>query len=578
MRILDFGGSESKTTASPSWARKVSRAVASLLFGDEGTQPVDNLKSTDALTGTTVAQDSLTSMPNMWRVHEDRKSMWRDIERMDSEDELVSSALDIIADMAVNFAEDGSEGLSFRVLTEDKEALRVIEELTTRLNLHSELWQIVREFVKHGNYLPEVLIDRKQMKIIRLKQTIPYQIYPNTTERGDKLPGWIVRLDKDVYSGSGQELDEWQICPFIFGAKKGYLGIPMLASARRNWQRLSKIEDGMAVARLTRAYDKYVHRIPVKSAWTVSEIMATIKQYRDSITKRKLVTGEGALTQNETPFDVNTDFYLPDDGSGTGGITALLGTNLQLGNLNDIYYHREKLLARLAVPIAFLQIMSTQKTHLKSGSVGDADIRFAAFMRRVHASLRVGLRRLLDLELVLNGIVPSTVQYKIELAEIRSKDPMEDAKIELTQAQAAIYFVEAFGALPADLLGSKYLDLNPDQQAMFDSFLKTDANKIFEAQIKAIETKAEPKVPGLTPGSGNNNKSKAARSTEQKPAAQSVRYGVEELVDLFSEFQDKVNDGLRESGIEIPEDAGWSRDVIRQNLRDIAFVDVPIVE
>lgn len=584
MRIFNFA-SDQKTTPPPSWATRIGKATSKLLFGDDGAMPVDDLKNTGGATETTVSDGSLSAMPNMWRVHENRKSLYRDIERMDAEDELVASALDIIAEAATNFEpDDNSEEQTFRVKLTDKAAEKVITDLIKRLDLYNELFQIVREAVKHGNYLPEVLVDQKQMKVVRLKQTITYQIYPKTSDRGDKLPGWIVREDADIASCTGQELEEWQICPFIFGAKKGYLAVPMLGAARRNWQRLSKIEDGMAVARLTRAYDKYVHKIPIKKEWTTEQIMAAIKRYRDSITKRKLVTGEGALTQNDTPFDVNTDFYLPDVGDGTGGITTLTSTNLQLGNLNDVYYQREKLLARLAVPVAYLQISSAQKTHLKSGSVGDADIRFAAFMRRVLATARFGLRRLIDLELVLNGMNPNTIQYNIEMAEIRSKDPMEDAKIELTRAQAAIYFVEAFGALPPELLASKYLYLNPEQQTMLDEFLAEDGQKILDARIKAIEMTAEPAPPGLTglspksakpaSGSGNSNKSKAKRSTEQKPAAQSdPSYKLEAVTDLFYALQEKVNESLRESGVDIPDGAGWTKDVIRQNLTDIVLLE-----
>lgn len=571
-RIFNFTAADNNAAGPPAWAKKISKNVADFLFGDNGTHPVDDLRRTSTVSPNSQADNSAVAMPNMWRVHEDRKNMYRDIIRMDDEDELISSALDIIADTATNFVTDrGDNEISLRIITADAGAQKVIDDLVKRLDLHNDIWQIVRQMVMHGAYLPEILIDREQMKVVRMKPTITYQIYPKTTEKGDKVPGWIIREDKDIYNGAGQELEEWQICPFLFGARRGYLPIPMLASTRRNWQRLSKIEDGMAVARLTRAYDKLVHRIPIKKEWTTEEIMASIKRYREGITKKKLVSDTGAVQQTDSPFDVSTDFYLPDDGSGTGGITSLTSTNLQLGNLNDVYYSREKVLARLAVPIAYLQIMSTQKTHLKSGSVGDADIRFAAFLRRVHACLRTGLRRLIDLELMLNGHNPNTVQYKIELAEIKSKDPMEDAQIELTRAQAAIYFVEAFGALPPELLASKYLSLEPEQQKMLDTFLSTSGKTILAARIEGIKNEAKP-APAPGGGSGNKNKSKAKRSTEQKPSAQSdPTYSVDALTDLFVQLTDKVNDSLREAGMDIPDDAGWSRAVIRQNLSDMAL-------
>lgn len=569
MRIFNFAA-DNNSSPSPSWAKKITRSVSDFIFGDDGTSPVDNLRSTNSLAESEPsAANSLIAMPNAWRVYEDRRSLYNDIERMDNEDELVSSALDIIADVATHWTGKEDSGITLRISTTDQEAQKIIDDLVARLDLQNEVWQIVRQMAKHGAYLPEVLIDRKRMKIVRLKQTVTYQIFPNLTEKGDKIPGWIIREEKDVASATGQALEEWQICPFLFGAKRGYLPVPLLASARRNWQRLSKIEDGMAVARLTRAYDKLVHRIPIKKEWNKEEILAAIRTYREGITKRKIMTDTGKVTQNESPYDVNTDFYLPDDGSQTGGITPLTSTNLQLGNLNDVYYSREKLLARLAVPISYLQIMSTQKTHLKSGSVGDADIRFASFLGRIQAALRTGLRRLVDTELVLQGKNPATVQYKIELAQIRSKDPMEDAKIELTRAQAAVFFVEAFGALPVELIASKFLELEPDQQEVLNAFLKTNDKKITDSRIKALETAAKPQAPAG--GSGNQNKGAAKRSAEQRPGAKQ-NFSLEVLTDLFVALQEKVNISLQEAGIDVPDDAGWSRDVIRQNLVDFAAV------
>jgi hypothetical protein len=575
MRIFKLG--DQKVAPSFPWARKIGKAVARL-FSDDAPQPVNDLAKTDSAVSSYDDMTNMTMMPHMWRVYEDRKSLWRDMNRMDSEDELVNKALDTIADFAVNFenSEEVAE-TSFRVKAKSKKVQDILDNLIARLDLQNDLWQIAREMVKTGNYLPEVLVDRKRNQIVRLKPTIPYMIWPKTSELGDKVPGWVNVPDAAIYNGKGQELEEWQICPFIFGAKKGYLATPMLAAARRNWIRLAKVEDGMGVARLVRAYDKLVHRIPVKKEWTQEQVMATIKRYKDAITRRKLVTSEGALTQSDTPLDVQTDFFLPDIGDGTGGITAITGTNLQLGNLNDVYYHREKLIARLSVPLAYLQITSAEKTHLKAGSsVSSIDIAFAAFMRRVHASLRSGLVRLFQLELVLQGQVPTPDAFVLELATPSTKDPLEESKISLTNAEAATYFIEAFGALPPELIASKYLDLTPKEQAMLDGFLASDGKNLMKTKIKTLELGAKPAPAPQLPagGPGNNNKSKVARSKEQKPAAKQedgTLYDIDSLVHLFMSMNQKVNEALQEAGLDIPDDVGLSERAIRQGLEGLAL-------
>lgn len=595
MRIFNFTA-DTQRTPPPSWATRIAKGILGPLFNPDSPQALSGMADVGTVTGTYDDYSNMTQMPSMWRVHQDRKSLYQDIERMDAEDELVSTALDIIAEMATNFSNDNDNDDSFRITGKNKEIQKILDDLILRTHMHQEAYHVVRNFVKHGNYLPEVLVNRDTAKVVHLKQTITYQIYPRLTAKGDKLPGWVVLSDKDVYNNSGgEEIEEWQICPFIFGAKKGYLAVPMLASARRNWQRLSYMEDSMAVARLLRAYDKYVHRVPVKPSWTQEQVMTAVRLYKDNMTKRKIVTSEGNVMKNDTPNDVRTDFYLADEGNNTGGISVLASGNTQLMNLNDMYYAREKLLARLRVPISYLQIMSTMKTHIKAGVSSGADLQFAQFMRVVSMSLRYGLSRLFDLELLLNGVPPSADNYILELPKITTKDPLEDAKVSLTRAQTAIYLVEAFGALPADFLASVTLDLDPDQQTIFDKFIGAYAKKIMDAQVAAIELTGEPPQPGIktggpvvgkTPntgsGSGNGagNKNKAKTKSEQKPGAPKQSVDVEDewmvseeqVVDLIMQVQAKAIDAMQAAGVPAPDYEIRTEEDVRRELRQTLMI------
>lgn len=577
MGIFNFTDN-GKRQPSPSWTKKVGKIMATIFDLEDGSHPVARVGNKETFTEVVTSAGQTIMMPDLWKVYNDRKSVYKDIEQMDTEDELVSTALDIVADF---IAADPKK--SFQIVSKDKEVERILNSLSTRLKLSREVWQIVRAFYKHGNEFREVIIDRSvsPMRIKGFKQTVSYQIWPKTNDMGDKLPGWLVVKDQDVSMNGGKELEEWQIVPFYYGEMKGALAVAPLASARKGWMRLSTMEDGMVVARLTRAYDKVVHRIPVKTEWTRDEIMSTIKRYKDAVTKRKLVASDGTMTNVDNPLSVDTDFYLPDDGTGKGGVSMLSANNTQLGNLNDIYYHREKLLTRLKVPISYLQIMSSQKTHLTAGSgVSNAELAFARTLQVVEATLEEGLRRLFDMELMLNGIAPSEDLYEIILTKINTKDLKEDADIELTYAQAAVYFIEAFGALPAELLASKFMHLSIEQQEMMDKFLGADAKKIWKAKIKSIEAGADAivaksdltkdRLPGDNKGagSGNQNKSRASRASEQKGVKAGAKQGIdmEALVDIFAVFYDGLADDLRAEGQDIPTLNEADREDIRQAI------------
>jgi hypothetical protein len=591
-----YGGASgaNERVSAPYWARKMGRFLKTLFDPDTGTpqhpttHPVPDVGDGMSVTGLSDTT-SISSMANAWKVHQNRKSIYQDIERMDAEDEIVATALDIIADCSISYADIASDQSHFKIKAKSDKAQRVLDDFAKRVKLPDEIWHICRDMVKHGNDFREVVIDRQAMKIVAFKQTVSYQIYPRTNDKGDKCPGWTLKTDGDVYTGKEYGLEEWQIVPFIFGTKRGYLSIPPLAPARRNWIRLTKMEDGMAIARLVRAYDKLVHHIPVKPEMSTAEIMARIRMHKDSVTKRRILDSSGMVNQVDTPLDTQTDFYLPDDGSGRGGIELLSANNAQLGNLNDIIYHREKLLSRLQVPIAYLQITTAQKTHITASASkkGDVELQFARMLRRVQRHLVEGIRRVCDIELMLNGIIPDEDLYSIELTQINTKDLMEDADIELTYAQAAVYFVEAFGTLPPELLAEKFMRLNPEQRNVLNTFIDKYGKRVTDARVKGIETAAKPKpttgsfgtkdrLPGdnASSGTGNQNKTRANRTSEQKgkkkPTQSEETIPLDILTDLFYNITDELHQDLREQGIEVPELDDSYRNVIRANLADLA--------
>ncbi len=564
-----------RTTPSPGWAKKIGGAI-NKLFTPDGSQPVPTGVAEDSTTGGGAdGQSPLNTMPNSWKVYMDRKSVYQDLEMMDNEDELVPTALDVFANHALDHLPDSEVRMRFN--SKNAEVKRILDALDRRLNLRQDIWQIGRDAGLHGNTFREVVIDRNRMQVSRFKQTVSYQISPKMNEFGDKLPGWLAQTDSEFYTGGGRELEEWQIIPIIYGAKSGFFAKPPLAAARRGFKRLSRMEDGMAVARLTRAYDRLAHHIPVKPNQSKEEILTTIRQYKDNIVKRSpSATSEGDMTRSTSPYDVDTDFFLPEDGTGRGRIDVLTSTNNQLGNLNDLNYHREKLLARLKVPISYLQIMSTQKTHLKSGSSGgDVEKEFAKELKHMQSVVRQAVRRLADIELMLHGIVPSEDLYDIELVKIETKDRAADANVMLTYSQAAAYFVEVFGVLPPEFVTERFMLLDSAQKEMLTKFFNTYGDRINKARVKKFETDAAPKPKpaiGGGSGSGNNNKSKAAASLEQSmlKAHEEEKVALEDVVDIMVQTIEGIHAGLViDSGYEIADLPGDLDDTIRQGLLNV---------
>lgn len=564
-----FGEGEFPPSA---WAKKVAKAIGKSLFGEEGPpnkKPVsESVLDEDS---PDIFGNNVGGQTSLWQVFNDRKVVYTNIEHMDHNDELVSTALDVVADCTLAYdeiaSEEDDEVVSLR--STDANIQRILDNFSRRVNLQEEAWQIIRECVKHGNVFREIILDKDKTQIDRIKQTLGYTVWPKLTDKGDKIPGWIIHTDTSITSGKGKELEEWQIAPFIFGERRGYLAVPPLASARKNWMRLMQIEDSMGIARLTRCYDRLVHRVPVQPNDPPEEGLRKLRSYKNSMTKKKITSSSGQMNLVDNPMTSNTDIFMPDDGSGKGGVEVLNFTNNQLANLNDVYYSREKTLARLKVPISYLQIMSSIKTHTgKKGS--DEQNQFARYLKRVQATFKQSLRRIINIELALHGIPPSQGSYKIVMTRINTRNLKDDAETLLTYGQAAAYFVEAFGSIPLPVLQECFLELTPAQKAMFEEFAKKDGKKIETARVKAIEENAKPKssstlgpskdriAAGGETGSGNNNKTKAARSTEQS-------VDLEMLTEAFVSLQETINARLIDAGADVPSGQElklWTREAL----------------
>ncbi len=569
-----------RTTPAPGWASRIGGALKQL-FTPEGSQPVPTGANEPSVTGFLDNQSPITSLPNSWKVYMDRKSVYQDLETMDNDDELISTALDIFANHAFDHLPDSE--VRMRYTSKVVEVDRILKALDKRLYLHQDVWQIGRDAGLHGNTFREVVIDQTKMQISRFKQTVSYQITPKQNDVGDKLPGWLAQTDTEFYTGGGRELEEWQIIAIIYGSKSGFFAKPPLAAARKGYKRLSRMEDGMAIARLTRAYDRLAHHIPVKPNQSKEEILTTIRQYKDNIVRRGVsATTEGDLTRSASPYDVDTDFFVPEDGTNRGSIEVLTSTNNQLGNLNDLNYHREKLLARLKVPIQYLQIMSTTKTHTSSKNQPDVEAEFAKELKHLQSVVRQALRRLADIELMLHGIVPTEDLYDVELVKIETKSRAVDAQVMLTYAQTAAYFVEAFGALPPKFMADRFMMLDTAQQETLTKFFDTYGDRIIKARVKKLETDAKPKPTsggfgGASPGSGNNNKTKAASSIEQslvKMQEEADKIALDDIVEVFVQSMENIHASMViDGGSDIPDLPDDLEDTIRQNLQSVVQSD-----
>ena len=498
----------------------------------------------------TGASDALyTSFTDrLWQVYYDRRAIYFDLRDMDRNDPVVSTALSVIADCVVGYEDVDIDGFEWTMEVKNEKALKILNDLKHRLRLGSEVWQIVRRFTLFGEEFRELVVDG-DLNIVRFKSLPSYQIMPNFDVWGNKIAGWKQRPETNIPQ-QVVDFEEWQIIPFIAGAKVGYFGTGLMTSARRSWRRLQKMSDGMAIARMTRAYDKLLHRVPVKPEWDFRRQQEVIVNYKGNMTKRRGLDASGNVYLRDDPTTVETDFYVPDDGTNRGGIEVLSAQNMQLMNVEDLNFHLNELMCALQVPRKYLNFPSPRGALTDAGLTAE-DIQFARTLRQRQAVLREGLLLLAQWALLFHGFLAEELGVGIRMAKISTHDHLQNAKIQFTMAQAASLFSQTLlaGGLPPDLVADKYMDLSEADKLLLADFMQeSDFDEAKAAHRKGVSAPGAP-----TPKGGGEDKAPGALPSDEEDDEQGVP--AEELAHALTRLSLLCQREAEQQGVQFS--VGW---------------------
>jgi hypothetical protein len=415
---------------------------------------------------------------HLWVTDPDRLATYRDIENMDDNDDIVRQALDTLADTATGFDQDEIE--SFFVYSDNDRVLEILDNLVRRISLKEQTWDIIRKMVKHGNEFREVVVDMDPMdgrfKIMRLKGDLPcYQFYANLDKFGNQnsTKPWVQKAEMNL-AGKLVEFEPWQIIHWHYGRLDKKLAVPFLKSARRNWKRLQIVEDTMALARMIRAYLKLIHKVPIPDNATPEAVDDIIKKYKEKMSVKTFMNWlTGSISSLSNPLTVETDFYLPDDGTGRGDIQAVDPKNANLSNIDDVWYHLGRLICSVGVPRKYLNLSSESSSGLNQGNGDNEEKHFARKVRGIQTSFKHGLEFLFNVELILHGLDPTAKEndFKIGMAAVNGDDAYRDAQAENTRADAAKKWSE-FYDVPDDFINKRFMRLTPYEQRQYGGEIK----------------------------------------------------------------------------------------------------------
>jgi hypothetical protein len=376
---------------------------------------------TSGLVDSTIISQTFRQWEEAFALPLDRRSRYDDFDDMDKGD--VSVMLDAVVDQALQFEEVTSDDedllqaadcfkLDVSAPAKVKEVIRQVLENT---EIRDELPAIARDLLKYGDEFVELIFnDNDEIAAIQphsVREMFVTKDNHGRFDLGKDDQGFTKAIQQRDLKGA--TIAGWQ--PFevlhfrLFPTKKkSYSLRGFLDTIRWDAKKLQWLEQGMVLARATRAYPRLVWTRDMTGK-TTKDAETKMASFIRSITRKH--TASGAM--QSAPMNPDEDYFIA-----TGYVTGSDGKNYQkldniqmldpnlngLGTITDITYMRRKLFNK--VPSSTVGIVDANQ-----GDMTPQDIALGRFTRHFQSQLEKGLRQLLDTALRAQGYL--NVKYRV---------------------------------------------------------------------------------------------------------------------------------------------------------------------
>lgn len=400
-----------------------------------------------------------------------RVNIYRDIEDMDDVSPEASRALDVLADNAVN--SPGGVRRTFTVRFDegrgvDESTQSLILDMLKRIKIDDIIYTIGRETIMYGDLFEQVQIG-ESARIMGVVRMPPETMVRNEDNNGRLKTGrekgkWAFEQYGDGGVTFKAGFFPWQIVHLRWNRPgNSKYGRSALHAARYPFKKLQAMEEALVINWLTRAFARLLFELDT-TGMSRPEADKYLKSFMDALTSRNVnqdVQGTERLT-------VAKDLAIGNGYRNMGGkwektlnnVSILDTSNTGFWNIAAIEYWRNKLMIATGVPKAHLNI---EEDINAKATLQWQDERFARTVRRIQMVLSGFIHHLIDLELILNGIDPDTIDYVVEWPTPSTQDETEKAQALDALATAAEKLL-AQGVVDVEYVQAELLGLSPSQR------------------------------------------------------------------------------------------------------------------
>lgn len=420
-----------------------------------------------------------------------RIQLYSDYEAMDT-DPIIASALDIIADEATLKNDVGD---IVTIHSNDENIQKALYNLFYDiLNIEFNLWSWVRNMCKYGDFFIKLEIAEE----LGVYNAFPYTVYHMTRQENvdPENPGKVTfQIDPDGLASSQDpnylpksnhkviELDNYEVAHFRLISDTNYLpyGRSYLEPARKEFKRMTLLEDAMLIHRIMRAPEKRVFFINVGSV-PPNEVEQYMQKTINNLKKTPYVdqqTGQYNLKFNIQ--NMMEDFYIPTRG---GDATTRVDTTpgLQYDGIQDVEYSMNKMLAALKVPKAYF---GYEADISGKATLAAEDVRFARTIERIQRIFESELTKIAIIHLYSQGVSKeSLTNFEIKLTT--PSIVYEQEKIALLQEKVALASdMMETKLFPTDYVYENIFNISEDKYTELRELIRQDSRFAFRlAQLE----------------------------------------------------------------------------------------------
>tara|TARA_Y100000592_G_scaffold1493_2_gene2513 strand:+ start:2059 stop:3840 length:1782 start_codon:yes stop_codon:yes gene_type:complete len=407
-----------------------------------------------------------------------RKELFRDYELMDS-DPIISSALDIYSDESC-VTNVNNEIL--KIKSDNPKVTEILHNLFYDIiNIEFNLWSWIRNMTKYGDFFLQLDILDKY-GIVNVKPISSYEI--SRLEHHDPNNPKLVQYELGE-SGKQNDLKEsYEIAHFRNLSDTNYLpyGKSYLEGARRVWKQLTLMEDAMLIHRIMRAPEKRVFKLDIGNI-PPNEVENFMQQVINKMKKTPVIdqtTGDYNLRYNIE--SVTEDYFLPVRGGDSGTEIETLPGLSNDNAVEDIEYLRNKLMAALKVPKAF---MGYEESVGSKATLAAEDVRFARTIERIQKIVCAELNKIAIVHLYTQGFEDAElINFDLELTNPSMIHEQEKMEL-LTQQVQVSNDIKDNQLFSRNWIWDNIFDLNEGQKAtIFNELIDDQKQKFRMEQIE----------------------------------------------------------------------------------------------